>query len=234
MFSFRYLKEVEVNGIKFSCYHAGHVLGAAMFMIEIAGVQVSFSSFSINRRKRFSVFIFKMKDFVHWRFFSSRRSTFNGRWSSKYSSGCSHYSETKKFRMEMNFRFAFAFFRKRRTASTFMNLVNNVKIVLLVLFTISSHVEVVVLFQFLLLVVLKNFFWFLVNFYSTKKKNEKKWKRVRLLFFSRRILGDASGITRISNLLCIIIGKEMYVCLSSVYRCNERTNSKTKCRFKSI
>lgn len=31
----------EVAGIKFWCYHAGHVLGAAMFMIEIAGVKVS-------------------------------------------------------------------------------------------------------------------------------------------------------------------------------------------------
>ena len=33
-------QEKEVNGIKFWCYHAGHVLGAAMFMIEIAGVKV--------------------------------------------------------------------------------------------------------------------------------------------------------------------------------------------------
>lgn len=32
----------EVAGIKFWCYHAGHVLGAAMFMIEIAGVKVTF------------------------------------------------------------------------------------------------------------------------------------------------------------------------------------------------
>lgn len=31
----------EVAGIKFWCYHAGHVLGAAMFMIEIAGVKVT-------------------------------------------------------------------------------------------------------------------------------------------------------------------------------------------------
>ncbi|KAK7906680.1 hypothetical protein WMY93_015292 [Mugilogobius chulae] len=30
----------EVAGIKFWCYHAGHVLGAAMFMIEIAGVKL--------------------------------------------------------------------------------------------------------------------------------------------------------------------------------------------------
>ena len=35
-----FLQEKEVNGIKFWCYHAGHVLGAAMFMIEIAGVKV--------------------------------------------------------------------------------------------------------------------------------------------------------------------------------------------------
>ena len=34
-------QEKEVGGIKFWCYHAGHVLGAAMFMIEIAGVKVS-------------------------------------------------------------------------------------------------------------------------------------------------------------------------------------------------
>lgn len=31
----------EVAGVKFWCYHAGHVLGAAMFMIEIAGVKVN-------------------------------------------------------------------------------------------------------------------------------------------------------------------------------------------------
>ena len=34
------LQEVEVAGVKFWCYTAGHVLGAAMFMIEIAGVKV--------------------------------------------------------------------------------------------------------------------------------------------------------------------------------------------------
>ena len=38
---FLFFQEIEVNGIKFWCYHAGHVLGAAMFMIEIAGVKVS-------------------------------------------------------------------------------------------------------------------------------------------------------------------------------------------------
>lgn len=34
------LQEVDINGIRFWCYNAGHVLGAAMFMIEIAGVKV--------------------------------------------------------------------------------------------------------------------------------------------------------------------------------------------------
>lgn len=36
-------EEKEVNGIKFWCYHAGHVLGAAMFMIEIAGVRTLYT-----------------------------------------------------------------------------------------------------------------------------------------------------------------------------------------------
>ncbi len=35
-----YHQELEVSGIKFWCYNAGHVLGAAMFMVEIAGVKV--------------------------------------------------------------------------------------------------------------------------------------------------------------------------------------------------
>lgn len=33
-------EEKDVLGIKFWTYNAGHVLGAAMFMIEIAGVKV--------------------------------------------------------------------------------------------------------------------------------------------------------------------------------------------------
>ena len=39
-FSFSVSQEVDVNGVKFSAYNAGHVLGAAMFLIEIAGVKV--------------------------------------------------------------------------------------------------------------------------------------------------------------------------------------------------
>ncbi|KAF3435485.1 hypothetical protein FNV43_RR22574 [Rhamnella rubrinervis] len=34
---------VEVNGIRFWCYTAGHVLGAAMYMVDIAGVQVLYT-----------------------------------------------------------------------------------------------------------------------------------------------------------------------------------------------
>jgi cleavage and polyadenylation specificity factor subunit 3 len=36
-------QETEVNGIRFWCYHAGHVLGAAMFMMEIAGVKILYT-----------------------------------------------------------------------------------------------------------------------------------------------------------------------------------------------
>ncbi|XP_077977969.1 cleavage and polyadenylation specificity factor subunit 3-like [Glandiceps talaboti] len=35
--------ETEVNGVKFWCYNAGHVLGAAMFMLEIAGVKLLYT-----------------------------------------------------------------------------------------------------------------------------------------------------------------------------------------------
>ena len=37
-----YHQEVDVDGIKFTAYNAGHVLGAAMFLLEIAGVKVFF------------------------------------------------------------------------------------------------------------------------------------------------------------------------------------------------
>lgn len=38
-----YHSTVDVCGIKFTAYHAGHVLGAAMFQIEIAGLRVLFT-----------------------------------------------------------------------------------------------------------------------------------------------------------------------------------------------
>ncbi|EGG16071.1 beta-lactamase domain-containing protein [Cavenderia fasciculata] len=38
-----YHQKIEHNGIKFCCYNAGHVLGAAMFMVEIAGVRILYT-----------------------------------------------------------------------------------------------------------------------------------------------------------------------------------------------
>ncbi|KAG4302480.1 hypothetical protein PCK1_001316 [Pneumocystis canis] len=38
-----YHSTVEVNGVKFTPYHAGHVLGAAMFFIEVAGIKILFT-----------------------------------------------------------------------------------------------------------------------------------------------------------------------------------------------
>ena len=35
----KFHEEKIINGIKFWCYHAGHVLGACQYMIEIAGVK---------------------------------------------------------------------------------------------------------------------------------------------------------------------------------------------------
>lgn len=39
-----YQQELEVEGIRFTAYVAGHVLGAAMFLVEIAGVKVCLRS----------------------------------------------------------------------------------------------------------------------------------------------------------------------------------------------
>ncbi|KAJ1940590.1 endoribonuclease ysh1, partial [Linderina macrospora] len=36
-------QQIDVDGIKFTAYNAGHVLGAAMFVIEIAGVKVLYT-----------------------------------------------------------------------------------------------------------------------------------------------------------------------------------------------
>ncbi|PWA01388.1 hypothetical protein BB558_002517 [Smittium angustum] len=38
-----YHQQIEVNGIKFAAYNAGHVLGAAMFVIEIAGIKILYT-----------------------------------------------------------------------------------------------------------------------------------------------------------------------------------------------
>ena len=47
-------QEMDVNGIRFWCYTAGHVLGAAMFMIEIAGVKVTKSKSTVWPMKNIS------------------------------------------------------------------------------------------------------------------------------------------------------------------------------------
>ncbi|SCU84106.1 LAMI_0C06260g1_1 [Lachancea mirantina] len=38
-----YHSTMDVNGIKFTAFHAGHVLGAAMFQVEIAGLHILFT-----------------------------------------------------------------------------------------------------------------------------------------------------------------------------------------------
>lgn len=38
-----YHQEIEFEGIKFSAYNAGHVLGAAMFLVEVAGVKLLYT-----------------------------------------------------------------------------------------------------------------------------------------------------------------------------------------------
>lgn len=40
------------QGIKFWCYNAGHVLGAAMFMIEIAGIKILYTGDYSRREDR--------------------------------------------------------------------------------------------------------------------------------------------------------------------------------------
>jgi cleavage and polyadenylation specificity factor subunit 3 len=38
-----YHQEREHKGVRFSCYRAGHVLGASMFLIEIDGVKILYT-----------------------------------------------------------------------------------------------------------------------------------------------------------------------------------------------
>jgi cleavage and polyadenylation specificity factor subunit 3 len=42
------VQETEINGVRFWAYHAGHVLGAAMFLVDIAGVKASKHSMSTH------------------------------------------------------------------------------------------------------------------------------------------------------------------------------------------
>lgn len=66
-------EEKDVMGIKFWAYNAGHVLGAAMFMIEIAGVKVCCYRFKnlfllfIMLFQSYCIFsFFEPLDFVYW------------------------------------------------------------------------------------------------------------------------------------------------------------------------
>jgi cleavage and polyadenylation specificity factor subunit 3 len=47
-----YHQIVHHKGIKFWCYNAGHVLGAAMFFIEIAGVKILYTGDYSRREDR--------------------------------------------------------------------------------------------------------------------------------------------------------------------------------------
>ena len=39
----RFHEEIEIDGVKFTAYNAGHVLGAAMFLVEIDGVRILYT-----------------------------------------------------------------------------------------------------------------------------------------------------------------------------------------------
>lgn len=61
-------EEKDVLGVKFWAYNAGHVLGAAMFMIEIAGVKVC-----KGLKNCLNLMFANLSDFVHWRLFKAGR-----------------------------------------------------------------------------------------------------------------------------------------------------------------
>lgn len=81
-------EEKDVLGIKFWAYNAGHVLGAAMFMIEIAGVKVRNSNLT---KMGTQIFFLLILDFVYWRFFEARRPTFNGGRNPYSTPRCTYY-----------------------------------------------------------------------------------------------------------------------------------------------
>ena len=62
-------EEKEVGGIKFWAYNAGHVLGAAMFMIEIAGTCTSDPIFYTCEKYSY----FRGKGPLYWRFLKRGR-----------------------------------------------------------------------------------------------------------------------------------------------------------------
>ena len=70
--------------------------------------------------------------------------------------------------------------------------------------------------------------------FSVRRTKRSAAKTKRVVFLFRGILGRASGVTRISDLLRLVLGEEMHGRLPRVHRCDERTNSQTKCRFQSV
>jgi cleavage and polyadenylation specificity factor subunit 3 len=38
-----YHQDLEFNGIRFTCFNAGHVLGAAMFLVDIDGIKILYT-----------------------------------------------------------------------------------------------------------------------------------------------------------------------------------------------
>lgn len=48
-----YDQEINYKGIKLKCYCAGHVLGAAMFMVEIDGIRVLYTGDYSTENERF-------------------------------------------------------------------------------------------------------------------------------------------------------------------------------------
>lgn len=59
-----YHQQVELGGIKFTAYNAGHVLGAAMFLLEIAGVKVLYTGDYSREEDRHLMAAEKPKDVV--------------------------------------------------------------------------------------------------------------------------------------------------------------------------
>jgi cleavage and polyadenylation specificity factor subunit 3 len=60
-----YNQEIDYRGIKLKCYNAGHVLGAAMFMVEIDGVRVLYTGDYSTENERFYLFIYYVYIYIY-------------------------------------------------------------------------------------------------------------------------------------------------------------------------
>ncbi|KAG2203955.1 hypothetical protein INT47_007538 [Mucor saturninus] len=63
-----YHQQVEVEGIKFIGYNAGHVLGAAMFLIEIAGVKILYTADYSKEEDRYKSEFLDIASFLEGQF----------------------------------------------------------------------------------------------------------------------------------------------------------------------